>query len=282
MTTQGSNHVLAQKLLGDRLTATVRAEGARFVLIVSPNIGDGKTTYFEMVRDYLHQRFPGRFVFMASQDVLITDPWSIPHDLVVVIDGPALNQGPDSLQIPENWLEMIDSAIVVVKGRQTMNHELQECCTRLQAMEIRCLGIIYNELNEPSWKMRNKNLKQVLKGQKALPAAGANDKALPPSRPQPLLLPSPGSRRPIAAREAIPQSASLRPKEGKKKTVIQHVRPPLLSLSINEMPTIIAPSWFAQTHDTLPNKPEVKPLESAKKVSGHYFSSFSRWVKKTG
>ncbi len=279
MTTQGSNHALAQKLLGDRLTATVRAEGARFVLIVSPNIGDGKTTYFEMVRDYLHQRYPGRFVFMASQEILRTDPWSIPHHLVVVIDGPALNQGTDSLQLPENWLEMIDSAVMVVMGRETQNHELQECLTRLQAMEIRCLGIIYNEREEAGWNSRKRPLPKKAKDHPALPARGA-PRMLP--SPQPVLLSATAPKQPVAAREAMPLSATILPKDGKKKTAIQDVRPPLKSLSINEVPTIIAPPIFATHHDTIPNKPASGAKQSGKKekVSSHPF--LSRWTKKAG
>jgi hypothetical protein len=281
MTTQGKNHMLAQKLLGDRLTATVRAEGARFVLIVSPNIGDGKTTYFEMVRGYLHQRYPGRFVFLASREILAMDPWSIPHHLVVVIDGPALNQGNDSLQIPENWLEMIDSAVVVVMGRETQNDELQECITRLQAMEIRCLGLIYNERHEPSWTSRKEKAANATPENRALPAPGAAKK-LPAPANGPVLLPTPVTKRPLSAREAMPLSATALPREGKKKTAIQDVRPPLKSFSINEVPTIIAPPHFATHNDTIPNQPQAGAQKPAKKESGKSLSYLARLGRKAG
>ena len=153
-----SAKILTQKFLADRLVSLIGKTNARFVQIVSPGQGDGKTTYFEMVQEHILPRYPGEFLFLSLAELCALDPWSIPSHVVVIIDGPALNQGIDSVQIPQEWQEATDSAVIVVTGRQTTDEEMKECLARLEAMETRCLGVVVNERLAPSWAARKQML----------------------------------------------------------------------------------------------------------------------------
>jgi len=161
--------LLLQKQLGDRLAWTIRRNKARFVLIVSPKVGDGKSTFFYMIRPYLECRYPDDYCFLGHRDLRTLNPHQIPEDLVVLIDGPAIMEGVDSLAMPPHWQEVIKDAIIVVMGRSTTSDELQDSLSRLEAMEIRCIGAIYNERQDPSWQVCKETM--TTKVEKVLPWA---------------------------------------------------------------------------------------------------------------
>ncbi len=143
---------LYQKLLGDRLAATIQEQRARVVMITSARPGDGKTTYFRLTRRYMQYRYPGRFVFLEIENLERIDPAEIPEHLTIIIDGPALNEGAESFMLPLAWEEIIDSAVLVVMGRSSTSEQLEEMSQRLQSMRIRCIGAIYNELEQSPWR----------------------------------------------------------------------------------------------------------------------------------
>jgi len=139
---------LFQKLLGDRLATTIAEDRARVIMIASARPGDGKTTYFRLARRYMQYRYPGRYVFLEIEHLERIDPEEIPEHLTIIIDGPALNEGADSFLLPLAWEERIEAAILVVMGRSSTAEQLLEMTRRLQAMRIRCIGAVYNELQQ--------------------------------------------------------------------------------------------------------------------------------------
>jgi hypothetical protein len=147
-------NLLLQKQLGDRLAWTIKQHKARFVLIASPRVGDGKSTLLCMIRPYLEVRYPKGYFFLSLRDLLSVEPEEIPEGIVVLVDGPAIMEGVESIIIPYCWQDVIKDAVLVVRGRNTTTDELQECCSRLESMEIRCIGAIYNEQQDPSWRAR--------------------------------------------------------------------------------------------------------------------------------
>ncbi len=159
--------LLLQKQLGDRLAWTIRRNKARFVLIVSPKVGDGKSTFFCMIRPYLECRYPDDYCFLEHRDLRTLNPYQIPEEMVVLIDGPAIMEGVESLAMPPTWQEVIKDAIIVIMGRSTSHDDLQDSVSRLEAMEIRCIGAIYNEMHDPSWQVRKQTM--TTKVEKVLP-----------------------------------------------------------------------------------------------------------------
>jgi hypothetical protein len=138
------------KFLGDNLMQTILTSQSRYVLIVSAKAGEGKTFFIDLIRDHL-EKFYSHVNTLDLSELSEKEP-EVFDGRVVVIDGPSLNEGPSSLQLPRKWQIAIDSAVILVMGRQSGSTDLKETELRLEAMGIRSIGVIFNELKIPTFR----------------------------------------------------------------------------------------------------------------------------------
>ncbi len=150
MDTKDTSKLLLEKYLGDRLSQVIRSEGSKFVLVTSARKYVGKSLFIDLIRNYMLKKWPDMYVFLPVDQLGSKEPREFEHRRVI-IDGFALNEGGESLDLPQIWQEAIDTAVLVVMGRETTQIDIKEAITRLQAMDIRPIGVVFNSLLCPSW-----------------------------------------------------------------------------------------------------------------------------------
>ena len=130
--------------LGNQLGASIAAAApdAFAVLVVSTRSGEGRTTLCEMaVRAPLER--PLRLVCLSELQSLSPD--EMDADEVLLIDGPAANEGIGLAAVPREWISACDASVIVASRRGSRVDELDELATLLEAMGAPCVGVVMNE-----------------------------------------------------------------------------------------------------------------------------------------
>ena len=146
----GSGSTPKQARLGTRLGASIAAAApdAFAILVVSPRAGDGRTTLCEMAARANTLERPLRVVCLSQLQGMSPD--EMDADEMLLIDGPAANEGDGLAQIPREWILACDGSVVVAARRASRVDELEELSETLSALGVPCVGVVVNELTCPS------------------------------------------------------------------------------------------------------------------------------------
>lgn len=129
-------------------TAVTKAE-AHFVLITSVSRGDGKTRLAATLKNELQTVAVDRYVVLTWRQLGTFHPSEFNLSTVVFVDGPAMLEGEEILQIPPDWMQAFDGALIVVMKRVTHRTELEEAASWLNAAGIPPIGVVWNEHRFP-------------------------------------------------------------------------------------------------------------------------------------
>ncbi len=139
-----------QARLGTRLGASIAAAApdAFAILVVSPRSGNGRTTLCEMAARANTLERPLRVVCLKELQGMSPD--EMDADEVLLIDGPAANEGDGLAQIPRERVIACDASIIVAARRSSRIDELSELSETLGALGVPCVGVIVNEQTCPA------------------------------------------------------------------------------------------------------------------------------------
>jgi Mrp family chromosome partitioning ATPase len=147
-----------------KLISVIRESGAKTVIVTSPERGAGKSFLTRLVTPELEHLAPGEFAVVQHQSLGGLDPERRSRDRVMIIDGPAMLDGPGFLNLPDDWVAVFDASVLVVMARQTDREQLEECVQWLHASNAPPIGIVYNELKCPAPATRLKRFAQWVRG----------------------------------------------------------------------------------------------------------------------
>lgn len=131
--------------LGTRLGASIAAAApdAFAILVVSPRAGDGRSTLCEVAARANTLERPLRVVRLKELHGMSPD--EMDADEVLLIDGPAANEGLGLAEVPREWIVACDASVVVAARRSSRVGELEELSETLAALGVPCVGVIMNE-----------------------------------------------------------------------------------------------------------------------------------------
>jgi hypothetical protein len=144
------------------IAAAIEEAGARFVLLTSPGPGEGKTTFMDLVGHEL-AHFTTPPYHLLRHDALDAPPSSFEGERVLLVHGPPMLHGEEILNLRDDWMDAFDGALIVVMGRRTRRDDLRRALAWLEAVDIRPLGLIYNEVIAPPFGARLDALRRWLR-----------------------------------------------------------------------------------------------------------------------
>lgn len=136
---------LALRQLALSVHAAIRDSRCTTLLLTSPEDRTGKSVLASLLADEFAALAPDRYAIISHTELHEYDPADRPEGVVVIVDGPAILQGDGLIPIPRAWSEAFDGALVVVMGRFTDSERLETAIDWLDKMEVRVLGLVFNE-----------------------------------------------------------------------------------------------------------------------------------------
>lgn len=122
---------------------------AHFILITSVSRGDGKTRLAATLKNELQSVAVDRYVVLTWRQLGTFHPSEFNLSTVVFVDGPAMLEGEEILQVPPDWMQAFDGALLVVMKRHTLRAELEEAASWLTSAGIPPIGVVWNEHRFP-------------------------------------------------------------------------------------------------------------------------------------
>ncbi len=144
--------------LAVHVVSAIEDSNARKILVTSPNRGDGKTRFVQLIKPEMPNISTMSYLVLDMSQLVSTDPRMIPDDVLVLVDGPAMLEGDGILRIPDDWMAALDGSIVVVMGRDTTRSALEDTVSFLDASDLPAVGVIYNEAQAPPLRQRMRNI----------------------------------------------------------------------------------------------------------------------------
>lgn len=135
--------------LANEVASVVDKAKAHFVLVTSVARGDGKTRLAGTLKKELGAVAVDRYVVLTWKQLGTFHPSEFDLSTVVFVDGPAMLEGEEILQIPPDWMEAFDGALLVVMKRETTRADLDEAVSWLTAAGIPPIGVVWNEHRFP-------------------------------------------------------------------------------------------------------------------------------------
>jgi len=176
-TTELERQLLARRL-AVHVSAAVRKSGCKCVLLTSPNRGDGKSAFIELLGAELEHFSQVPFRVLAADQLMQYDPDMMPEDRVVLVHGPAMLEGEEILNLRDDWIAAFDGAIVLVMGRKTHRRDLRRALDWLQAVGIEPIGLVYNEFMAPPLSARLAAFWRRMRASKAKKKATTSTRAV--------------------------------------------------------------------------------------------------------
>ncbi len=140
--------VLARRLLAEGVASALRATPCRFVLVVSARNGDGKTHLFRTLAAVLGSAEPDAWRFLDAEGATRCSPEDIAPSCRVILDGAALLDGDGGIRLPDEWISVVDGALIVLLAGRTTEEEVALLRTRLDALQIPPVGVVWNDRDD--------------------------------------------------------------------------------------------------------------------------------------
>jgi hypothetical protein len=136
---------LVARKLAVQISAAIAESGKRIILVPSPSQGEGKTHLVGLIAPELERIAPYRFLVTSAAELSGLNPWHVPEDRVVLVDGPAMLEGEGFLKLRKGWMSAFEGSLIVVMGRKTTVEGLEETVNWLNASKIPPIGVVWNE-----------------------------------------------------------------------------------------------------------------------------------------
>ena len=140
--------------LAVRVASAIETSGKRAILVTSTVNNAGKSLVVDLLRPELERVAPNRFRVVNTDELSAMDPWSLPDDKVLLVDGPAVLDEAGFVDLRRGWISAFDGALVVVVGRETRREDLEGTVEWLEAAKIPLIGVIWNERVCPPLRTR--------------------------------------------------------------------------------------------------------------------------------
>ena len=134
--------------------AAIRESGCRRVLITSPTKSSGKSHFVRAVAPELHAIAHNQYRFLRTVDLEQMAPPREDDPQLTLVDGPSMFDGNGLLQVPQDWMESFDGAILLVMGRRTESEALEEAVKWMADSRIKTIGLIWNDFVNPPPDLR--------------------------------------------------------------------------------------------------------------------------------
>ena len=79
--------------LAVHVVSAIEDSNARKILVTSPNRGDGKTRFVQLIKPEMPNISTMSYLVLDMSQLVSTDPRMIPDDVLVLVDGPAMLEG---------------------------------------------------------------------------------------------------------------------------------------------------------------------------------------------
>ncbi len=145
---EGKKAVLARRLLAEGVAAAVKASPSRYILLVSARNGDGKSHLFRTLESVLTQAEPDSWRFLDVDSAMHRSPSTFPPAARVVIDGAALLDGDGGIRLDDEWMGVLDGALIVLMAGRTTEDEVARIRARLDGLEIPPVGVVWNDRDD--------------------------------------------------------------------------------------------------------------------------------------
>ncbi len=140
--------VLARRMLAESVAAALRGTPCRFILVVSARSGDGKSHLFHTLESTLAVAEPQNWCFIDVVTAATVSPSDFPEPCRVVIDGAALLDGDGGIDLDAQWMAALDGALIVLLAGRTTEDEVTQLRSRLDALEIPPVGVVWNDRDD--------------------------------------------------------------------------------------------------------------------------------------
>jgi hypothetical protein len=150
--------VINERLIARRIAvgvhAAIRESGCRRVLVTSPGRACGKSHFVQTITPELNVIAQNAYRFLETEDLKQVTPPQEDDPQIVVVDGPPMFDGNGLLDVPQDWMNSFDGAIMLVMGRRTKSELLEEAVKWMRDSRIQMIGLIWNDYVNPPPDMR--------------------------------------------------------------------------------------------------------------------------------
>ena len=145
---------LVARRLAVRVASAIETSGKRAIMVTSTTNNAGKSLVVDLLKAELERVAPNRFRVVDTTELAEMNPWSLPDDKVLLVDGPAVLDEAGFVDLRRGWISAFDGALVVVVGRETRREDLAGTVEWLEAAKIPLIGLIWNERVCPPLRTR--------------------------------------------------------------------------------------------------------------------------------